>query len=85
MRRATWLATGVVLGAGGGFWAKRKIETIGKRLQPSKLAGTVASGVEERVRSLAATVSDAVDSGRADARRKEAELREEMRTRAGVR
>ncbi|HXW33687.1 MAG TPA: hypothetical protein VEJ87_03845, partial [Acidimicrobiales bacterium] len=57
--------TGVALGAGGAIWTRRRLEAMSARLRPAQLVG-------DRFRS-------AVDGGKADARRREEELRREFR------
>lgn len=79
IRRALWLGTGVALGAGGTLWARRQVGALSRRLQPARVAGGVVTGVEHRVRSGTGRVRHAVEAGRVDARRRETELRRQLR------
>ncbi len=79
MRRLVWLGTGAALGATGVVWGRRRIEATRDRLRPARVAGDVADGVGVRVRGARAHVGRAVAGGRADARRREVELRGELR------
>jgi hypothetical protein len=69
-KRSRWLGVGVALGAGGTIWAKRRIETL--QSQPSKVAATVAGNVADATRDR---VRAAVGAGRAQAQRREEEIR----------
>jgi hypothetical protein len=75
MRRTLWFGTGAVLGATGVVWGRKRVEVLVDRFRPAQVAG----GVGDRVRGVGAHVRRAVDGGRADARRREGELRREMR------
>jgi len=68
MRRARWLATGVALGAGGTIWARRRLGDLQGRLEPARVVGDVAGATRDRVRA-------AVGEGRAQAKRREEEIR----------
>jgi hypothetical protein len=68
MKRARWLATGVALGAGGTIWAKKRLETLQERVEPVRLAGDLAGATKNRV-------LEAVGAGRAQAQRREEEMR----------
>jgi hypothetical protein len=68
MKRARWLATGVALGAGGTIWAKKRLETLQERVEPVRLAGDLAGATKSRV-------IDALGAGRAQAQRREEEMR----------
>jgi hypothetical protein len=74
MRRARWLATGVALGAGGTIWAKRRLGELQGRLEPVRLVGDVAGATKNRVQA-------AVGEGRAQARRREQEIRAVLESR----
>jgi hypothetical protein len=75
MRRARWLATGVAIGAGGTIWAKRRLGTLQERLEPARVAVDLADATRERVRA-------AVGAGRAQAQRREEEIRTKLERRA---
>lgn len=68
MRRARWLATGVALGAGGTIWAKKRLGDLQGRMEPARVIGEVAGATRHRVQA-------AVGAGRAQAQRREQELR----------
>jgi hypothetical protein len=68
MKRARWLATGVALGAGGTIWAKRRLGDLQGRLEPARMVGDVADATRHRVQA-------AVGAGRAQAQRREQEIR----------
>jgi hypothetical protein len=68
MKRARWLATGVALGAGGTLWAKRRLGDLQGRLEPVRVVGDVAGATRQRVQA-------AVGAGRAQAQRREQEIR----------
>jgi hypothetical protein len=74
MRRARWLATGVALGAGGTVWAKRRLGSLQGRLEPTRVAGDLADAARQRVRA-------AVGAGRAQAQRRESEIRTKLERR----
>ena len=68
MKRARWLATGVALGAGGTIWAKRRLGDLQGRLEPARMVGDVADATRNRLHA-------AVGAGRAQAQRREQEIR----------
>jgi len=68
MRRTRWLATGMVLGAGATVWARKRVEDIHGRLEPSRMAVHLAGATRDRFTA-------AVGAGRDQARRREAEMR----------
>jgi hypothetical protein len=76
-KRARWLATGVALGAGGTIWAKRRIVDLSERFEAGRVASDVADATRGRVRS-------AVEAGRAQAQRREAEIRTSLEGRNRV-
>ncbi len=77
-RRLFWLGAGVVLGAAGTVWLRRRLEGLAERFRPARVAGDVASGVESRVRGAAGHVRSAVAGGRDDAQAREAQLRRQL-------
>lgn len=74
MRRARWLATGVALGAGGTIWAKRRLVDLQGRFEPVRVVGDVADATKNRVQA-------AVGEGRAQAQRREQEIRAVLESR----
>ena len=71
MKRARWLATGVALGAGGTIWAKKRLGDLQGRLEPARVVGDVADATRHRVHA-------ALGAGRAQARRREQEIRAKL-------
>ena len=74
IRRPLWLVAGAALGAGGTVWTRRRLEQLSRRVRPASVAGDVASMVGRTRRGTADRVRDAVDAGRAGARRREDDL-----------
>lgn len=71
LKRARWLATGVALGAGGTIWAKRRLGELQDKVEPVRIAGGVAEAAAGRVKA-------AVGVGRAQAQRRESEIRRNL-------
>lgn len=63
-KRMRWLATGLVVGAGGSVWAQRKAKEVASRYAPAGVAQDAAN------RAL-----DALKEGRTAMREREAQLR----------
>ena len=74
IRRPLWVATGVAIGVGGTLWAeqrvRRRLQQAADRLTPRH----VADGARDSVRQLGARVRGAVEEGRDERDRTEAEL-----------
>lgn len=79
-KRIIWMGTGVAVGAGGAFWAKRKVEETVEQYLPEQVAVRAATGA----RSLADTVRAAAVEGREQMRATEAELRARVEARTFV-
>lgn len=79
MRRGAWLATGVVVGAGGAVWVRRRVEAMAERVRSGAVVGDVAAAAEHGVRRGARRVRTAISTGVDDARAKEADLRAQLR------
>ena len=77
MKRLTWWALGVVAGAGGSTWARRRV----RRRVASSPAVRAIEAVRERPGEAVSQVRAAVEEGRRAARQRE----EELRQRWGVR
>jgi len=73
MRRLAWFAGGVVTGAAGMEYARRKVTATARRLAPAN----VAKGAVHGVRRSSNRVADALREGRSAARQRERELRAE--------
>ena len=71
MRRLAWFAGGVVTGAAGMEYARRKVTATARRLAPAN----VAKGAVHGVRRSGNRVADALREGRSAARQRERELR----------
>lgn len=79
-KRIFWLSTGVAVGAGGAFWAKRKVEETVEQYLPEQVAVRAAA----TAKGLGATVRVAAAEGREAMRATEAELRAKVDARTFV-
>ncbi len=79
-KRIFWLGTGVAVGAGGAFWAKRKVEETVEQYLPEQVAVRAA----ETAKGLGTTVRAAAAEGREAMRTTEAELRARVDARTFV-
>ncbi|MGN6694583.1 MAG: hypothetical protein ACTHN0_10440 [Aquihabitans sp.] len=79
-KRIFWLSTGVAVGAGGAFWAKRKVEETVEQYLPEQVAVRAAA----TAKGLGATVRSAAAEGREAMRATEAELRAKVDARTFV-
>lgn len=70
-KRITWMGTGMIVGAGGAFWAKRKVEQTIEQYLPEQVADRAATSA----RGLGRTVRAAATEGRAAMKATETELR----------
>ncbi len=74
IRRPLWVATGVVIGVGGTLWAEQRVrrglQQAADRLTPQH----VAAGARDTVRGLGTRVRGALEAGRDERDRTEAEL-----------
>lgn len=70
-KRLFWMVTGVVIGASGAFWAKRRVEETIENYLPEHVADRAA----ESARNLGGAVRAAAVEGREVMRATEAELR----------
>ena len=67
-KRIIWMGTGAVIGAGGAFWAKHKVEQTVEQYLPEQVAVRAATSA----RGLADTVRAAASEGREAMRSTEA-------------
>jgi len=74
-RRVRWLALGAALGAGGAVWSQRRLATLAERARSGAVPADVVRLVDRGSRRLGRHVAVSVAAGRADARRREMELR----------
>lgn len=79
-KRIIWMGTGMAVGAGSAFWAKRKVETTVERYLPEQVAERAAT----QARDLAKTMREAAVEGREAMRQREAELRDQVAARTFV-
>lgn len=79
-KRAFWMSTGVVVGASGAFWAKRKAEAAVTRYLPEQVADRAAATASD----LGRTVRAAAAEGREAMRATEAQLRAQVADRTFV-
>ena len=73
-KRVVWMGTGMAVGAGSAFWAKRKVQQTVERYLPDEVArraGASARNVGRNVREVAVVARDGM-------REREAELRAEV-------
>lgn len=78
IRRGMWLTAGVVLGAGGTVWSRKRIATLAERTRSGEITGDVARLVDRGARRAQRRLSVAVEAGRVQARRREGELRRDL-------
>lgn len=67
------------------MWARRRVESISKRMRSGELTGDVVAMVDRRAQRAARRVRGAVDAGREEARRREDQLWRELEVRARAR
>lgn len=79
-KRIIWVGTGMAMGAGGAFWAKRKVEATVERYLPEQVADRAAASA----RTLGATMKAAAMEGRDAMRSTETELRARVDARTFV-
>ena len=76
-KRIFWMGTGVAVGAGGAFWAKRKVTETVEQYLPEQVALRAQAGAKD----LAGTVRAAAAEGREAMRATEVELRARVEAR----
>lgn len=74
MRRGLWLTAGVVLGAGGTVWSRRRVTVLAERARSGEITGDVVRLVDRGARRVQRRLATAVEAGRVEARRREGEL-----------
>ena len=79
-KRIFWMGTGIAVGAGGAFWAKRKVEETVEQYLPEQVAVRAAA----TAKGLGTTVRAAAAEGREAMRSTEAELRARVDARTFV-
>ena len=70
-----WLTTGVVLGAGGTIWTRRRVGALAERARDGALPEDLARLVQGGARRVRRRLGGAIEAGRVEARRREGELR----------
>ena len=73
MRRLVWFAGGVVAGAAGSGYAKRKVTTTAQKLSPANVAKGVAASVKKSGQRAVTVVKEGRDATRARERELKAE------------
>jgi hypothetical protein len=73
MRRLIWFAGGVVAGAAGSGYAKRKVTTTAQKLSPANVAKGVAASVKKSGQRAVTVVKEGRDATRARERELKAE------------
>ena len=73
-KRVVWMGTGMAVGAGSAFWAKRKVQQTVERYLPDEVARRAGASA----RTVGRNVRDAAAVGREGMREREAELRAEV-------
>lgn len=79
-KRIIWMGTGVVVGASGAFWAKRKVEETVEAYMPEQVAIRASAAGK----GLAETVKAAASEGREAMKATEAELRARVQDRTFI-
>lgn len=79
-KRIFWMSTGVAVGAGSAFWAKRKVEATVERYLPEQVADRAATSAKDLGRTMLAAAAE----GREAMRATEAELRARVEARTFV-
>ncbi len=77
MKRPFWFGTGLAAGVAGTLWAEQRIRRQMAKLTPNRVANEAVRQIGDRVRS-------AVDAGREERTRREAELWAELEGRTAV-
>ena len=85
VKRAVWFSAGAAIGAGGSMWARRRVESLSRRVRTGELTGDVVSILDRRAQSAARRFRRAVDAGREEARRREDQLWRDLEMRARAR
>jgi hypothetical protein len=76
-----WLTAGVVLGAGGTVWSRRRLSVLAERARRGQLSGDVLHLVDRGARRVQRHVASAVEAGRLEAHRRRGELMRTMQPR----
>jgi hypothetical protein len=77
-KRVTWLGVGFTLGVGTTAYAARKARQRLDRYKPPAMLDRVTTTITTKSVTIKDQVTDAVSAGRAAARAREAELREQQ-------
>jgi hypothetical protein len=68
------VALGAVLGASGAVWSRRRVEELATRARSGAIAGDVVRLFDRGVQRVDRHVSNAIEAGRQEARRRSREL-----------
>lgn len=82
IRRVSWLAAGIAVGAGGSLWARRRFEMLSDRLKSGELSTDIVNVAGRGASAGAARLRRAVEEGRVSARTREDRLWHELEVRA---
>ncbi|MGH9082164.1 MAG: hypothetical protein ACRDY3_07650 [Acidimicrobiales bacterium] len=74
LKRLRWLGTGALLGVGGALWTRRRLVRRLDRAVSVVVPGGLSGDVAVAARQAGARVRAAVEAGRDERRRREAEL-----------
>lgn len=78
IRRPLWLGAGVALGVGGTLWAEQQVRRRVRRVSAALTPAGASDEVRRSARAAGARVRAAVEEGRLERRRREAELWAEL-------
>jgi hypothetical protein len=78
MRRPVWLALGVGVGVGGTLWAEQKVRRVVRQTAERLTPEHAARQARQRVSGLGERFKTAVEEGRDERSRREAELWAEL-------
>lgn len=74
MRRPLWLAAGMAVGVGGTLWAEQRVRRQVRRLSDAVAPTRLAAGARAAAQGTGARVRNAVEAGRDEKVRRQAEL-----------
>ncbi|MGH9087086.1 MAG: hypothetical protein ACRDYZ_03100 [Acidimicrobiales bacterium] len=78
MKRARWVAVGIVIGVAGSVWVRRRFRRRIDRAVATVLPGGLSGGAATSLRQARSRLRIAVDAGREDRARREAELWDDL-------
>lgn len=78
LKRARWVAVGILIGVAGSFWVRRRFRRRLDRAVATVLPGGLSGGAATSLREAGARVRAAVDAGREERARREKELWDDL-------